>query len=169
MDYVKHPLSDVKTLNIGNSTTIWQYVVILEKAIIGGECNICSHCFIENDVTIGDRTTIKNGVCLWDGCHLESDVFVGPNVTFSNDKYPRSKNYVTDFPRTVVKQGATIGANATILPGITIGENAIIGAGAVVVSDVPQNAVIIGNPGRVVRFLNDRKPTDFKKGLGNDK
>ena len=114
----------------------------LPSAIIGENCNICSHCFIENDVKIGNNVTIKCGVQIWDGIEIEDDVFIGPNVTFCNDKYPRSKQYPKEFSKTIIKKGASIGANATILPGITIGENAMIGAGAVVVKDVDSNSVI---------------------------
>ena len=149
-----HPLADVQSKNIGDKTSIWQYVVVLPGATIGKDCNVCSHCYIENDVVIGDRVTIKNGVQLWNGLRIEDDVFVGPNVTFANDLYPRSKQSF-ELLNTVVKQGATIGANATLLPGITIGENAMIGAGSVVTKNVPSNAVVVGNPARVINVLGD--------------
>ena len=110
---------------------------ILPGAVIGCDCNICDHTFIENDVTVGDRVTIKCGVQLWDGTTVEDDVFIGPNATFTNDPFPRSKQYPTEFSRTVIKRGASIGANATILPGITIGERSMIGAGAVITRNVP--------------------------------
>ena len=145
---MQHPLSDVQSPHIGENTTIWQFCVVLPNAVIGNNCNICSHGFIENDVRIGDNVTIKSGVQLWDGITIEDDVFIGPNVTFSNDKYPRSKQYPDDFLKTLVKKGASIGANATILAGVTIGEKAMIGAGAVVVKDVPANATVVGNPAR---------------------
>lgn len=148
-----HPLSDVQTSTIGSDTRIWQFVVILPAAVIGTQCNICSHCFIENNVAVGDRVTIKCGVQLWDGITLENDVFIGPNVTFSNDKSPRSRQHPNEFAKTLVKQGASIGANATILPGITIGEKAMVGAGAVVTKDVPPHAVVVGNPARIIRYL----------------
>ena len=150
-----HPLSDVASKNIGKDTKIWQFVVILEGARIGSECNICSHTFIENDVVVGNRVTIKNGVFLWNGIEIEDNVFIGPLATFSNDKFPRSK--VHDIPKlkTKIKSGASIGANATILPGITVGENAIVGAGSVVTRSVPRNAIVIGNPAKILRYLND--------------
>jgi acetyltransferase-like isoleucine patch superfamily enzyme len=148
-----HPLSDVQTEHIGQGTRVWQYVVILRGAVIGQDANICSHCLIENDVVVGDRVTVKSGVQLWDGISLEDDVFVGPNVTFTNDPFPRSKQYPDSFPRTLVKRGASIGANATILPGITIGEGAMVGAGSVVTKDVPANTLVVGNPARVQRPL----------------
>ena len=138
-----HSLSDVQSKNIGKNTNIWQFCVILPNADIGDNCNICSHCFIENDVKIGNNVTVKCGVQLWDGITIEDNVFIGPNVTFCNDKYPRSKCYPNEFLKTVVKKGASIGANATILPGVTIGENAMIAAGAVVTKNVEANTCYI--------------------------
>jgi len=149
-----HPLSDVQSDKIGENTRIWQFVVVLKDAVIGQDCNICSHCFIENKVVIGDRVTIKCGVQVWDGVHIEDDVQVGPNATFTNDLHPRSKQPF-ELKNTVVKKGASIGANATILPGITIGENAMVGAGAVVVKDVPPNAVVVGNPARIIKSIKE--------------
>ena len=143
-----HPLADVQSSNIGRGTNIWQYVVILPRAEVGEECNVCANVFVENDVRIGNRVTIKCGVQLWDGLRIEDDVFIGPNVTFCNDKLPRSKFYPAQFLQTLVKRGASIGANATILPGVTIGEGAMIGAGAVVVRDVPAHSTVVGNPAR---------------------
>lgn len=136
-----HPLSDVQSKNIGQDTKIWQFCVVLEKAVIGKNCNICAHVLIENDVIIGDNVTVKSGVQLWDGIHIEDNVFIGPNVTFTNDLYPRSKKYPEKFLQTIVKKGASIGANATIIPGITIGENAMIAAGSIVTKDVPANTL----------------------------
>ncbi len=149
-----HPLSDVQTSNIGKGTFIWQYCVILSGAKIGEDCNINCQVFIENDVTIGHRVTIKPGVQIWDGITIEDDVFVGPNATFTNDLKPRSKVYPPSFLRTIVKRGASIGANATILPGITIGENAMIGAGSVVLNNIPANTVWAGNPARQIKSSN---------------
>jgi len=148
-----HPLASVQSLSIGEGTRIWQFCVVLPGAKIGANCNICAQVFIENDVVIGDNVTIKNGVQLWDGLRIENNVFIGPNVTFTNDLFPRSKVYPAQFLHTIVKSGASIGANATILPGITIGEDAMIGAGAVVTKDVPAGAVVIGNPAKIVRIL----------------
>ncbi len=144
-----HPNSDVQSRQIGEGTRIWQYVVVLPGAVIGRDCNICSHCFIENKVVIGDRVTVKCGVQLWDGVTLEDDVCVGPNATFTNDLHPSSKKAGFEPLLTVVRRRASIGANATILPGLTIGEGATVGAGAVVARDVPAGAVVIGNPARV--------------------
>ena len=143
-----HPLSDCQSKNIGKETNIWQYVVVLPNAQIGENCNICSHCFIENDVKIGNNVTVKCGVQLWDGIEIEDNVFIGPNVTFTNDKYPRSKQYPEKFLRTKICKGASIGANATICPGITIGEKAMVGAGSVITKDIPANALVKGNPAR---------------------
>ena len=139
-----HELSDVQTKQIGKNTNIWQYCVVLPNARIGNECNICSHCFIENNVVIGDRVTIKCGVQIWDGITIEDDVFIGPNVTFCNDRYPKSKNKSFVLEKILIKKGTSIGANATILPGVTIGENAVIGAGAIVTKDVADFEKVIG-------------------------
>ena len=144
-----HPSSDVQTSSIGKGTKIWQYCVVLKGARIGKECNINAHVFIENDVIIGDRVTVKCGVQLWDGLRIEDDVFIGPNATFTNDKFPRSKAYTDAFPQTIIKKGASIGANATILPGMTIGTRAMVGAGSVVTRDVPHMTIVAGNPARI--------------------
>jgi len=143
-----HPLSDVQSTMIGAGTSIWQFCVVLPLAQIGDECNICSHCFIENDVVLGKRVTIKSGVQLWDGLRIEDDVFIGPNVTFTNDKYPRSKEYPNVFNQTMIRKGASIGANATISPGIEIAEGAMVGAGAVVTRSVGAGITVVGNPAR---------------------
>lgn len=148
-----HQLADVQSGNIGEGTTIWQFCVVLKHARIGKNCNINCQVFIENDVMIGDRVTIKPGVQIWDGITIEDDVFIGPNATFTNDLMPRSKHYPESFLRTIVKKGASIGANATILPGITIGERAMIGAGSVITNNVPANTVWAGNPARQIRIL----------------
>ena len=139
-----HPLSDVQSKNVGDNTNIWQYCVVLKDAKIGENCNICSHCFIENEVILGNNVTIKNGVSLYDGITIEDDVFIGPNAAFCNDKYPKSKNKNFKLEGILIKKGASIGANAPILPGVTIGENSIIGAGAIVTKNVGANEKIIG-------------------------
>jgi acetyltransferase-like isoleucine patch superfamily enzyme/dTDP-4-dehydrorhamnose 3,5-epimerase-like enzyme len=143
--------------HIGAGTRIWAFAHILPKAVIGENCNICDHTFIENDVIIGHNVTIKCGVQVWDGLRIEDNVFVGPNVTFTNDKFPRSKAYQEVVPTTTVRRGASIGANATILPGITIGAHAMIGAGAVVSKSVPDNAVVVGNPAIIVGYVGTEK------------
>jgi UDP-2-acetamido-3-amino-2,3-dideoxy-glucuronate N-acetyltransferase len=146
-----HHTAEVASDAIGDRTRIWQFVVILEGAEIGSDCNICSHCFIENDVIVGDRVTIKSGVQLWNGLRVEDDVFIGPNATFTNDKYPRSRN--ADFVQlnTVIEKGAVIGAGAVVLPGIRIGSHAVVAAGAVVTRDVPANTCVAGNPAREMK------------------
>lgn len=154
MSFFRHPNALVETENIGHNTRIWAFAHILPGAVIGAECNICDHTFLENDVVVGDRVTIKCGVQLWNGVTLEDDVFVGPNATFTNDPFPRSKQYPEQFARTLVRRGASIGANATILPGITIGINAMIGAGAVITTDVPPNAIVMGNPARIEGYAS---------------
>lgn len=141
-----HSLADVQTENIGEDTMIWQFCVILKNARIGRNCNINCNVFIENDVVIGDNVTIKPGVQVWDGVTLENNVFIGPNVTFTNDLIPRSKQYPAQFAKTIVKKGASIGANSTIIAGNTIGENALVGAGSVITKDIPANTVWFGNP-----------------------
>ncbi|MBB6327771.1 acetyltransferase-like isoleucine patch superfamily enzyme [Algoriphagus iocasae] len=148
-----HPLADVQTQKIGENTRIWQYAVVLQGAKIGKDCNVNCHTFIENDVLIGDRVTVKSGVYLWDGLTIEDDVFIGPNVTFTNDKYPRSKKYPSEFQRTIIKKGASIGAGSVILGGCTIGENSMVGAGSLVTRDVPPNTLVMGSPAKVVRKI----------------
>ena len=151
--YYIHPTSDVQTVSIGAGTTIWQFCVVLKDAVIGSNANICSHCFIENAVRIGNNVTIKNGVCLFDGITLEDHVFIGPNATFTNDKFPRSKDYSGPFGVTLVRNGASIGGGAVILPGITIGAGAMIGAGAVVTKNVPDGAVVYGTAATLRHFI----------------
>lgn len=143
-----HPLSDCQNPNIPENTNIWQFCVVLPNAQIGENCNICSHCFIENGVKIGNNVTIKSGVQLWDGVEIEDDVFIGANVSFTNDKYPKSRNRDWRLLKTRVCEGASIGAGATILPGITIGRESVIGAGSVVTKDVPDAEIWVGNPAK---------------------
>lgn len=145
--------------NVGEGTRIWAFAHVLPGAIIGKNCNICDSVFIENDVVIGDNVTIKCGVQIWDGVRLNDNVFVGPNATFTNDAFPRSKEYPEQFLQTIVEDGASIGANSTILPGLRIGARAMIGAGTVVTGNVPPNAIVTGNPGRITGYVNaSRKP-----------
>lgn len=154
--------AQVFTEHIGDRTNIWQFVVILKQAQIGSDCNICSHVLIENDVVIGNRVTIKSGVQIWDGVTLEDDVFVGPNASFSNDKFPRSKKHQKEVLRTVIRKGASISSGAVLLPGIEVGENAMIGAGAVVTNNVPPNAIVKGNPGRITGYV-DAPPIELNE------
>ncbi len=155
-----HPNSLVEAddQSIGKDTRIWAFVHVLPGAVIGSECNVCDHVFIENDVVIGDRVTVKSGVQLWDGITVEDGVFIGPNATFTNDKFPRSKEYPETFEKTTIKRGASIGANSTILPGLVIGAGAMVGAGAVVTSDVPANAIVVGNPAVITGYVNAPAP-----------
>lgn len=156
-----HQLSDVQTKAIGDRTRIWQFCIVLAQAKIGSDCNICANVFVENNVKIGNRVTVKCGVQLWDGITIEDDVFIGPNATFTNDKTPRSKQHPASYCQTYIEQGATIGANATILP-VRIGRYAMIGAGAVVTCDVPAYAVVMGNPGRIVDYIGVKKQCERK-------
>jgi acetyltransferase-like isoleucine patch superfamily enzyme len=148
-----HPLAEVQSSDIGEGTNIWQFCVVLPNAKIGNNCNICSHCFIENDVIIGNNVTVKCGVYLWDGIEIDDNVFIGPNVTFTNDKYPRSKQYPDAFLKIKIKKGASIGAGSIILGGVTIGEKAMIGAGSLVTKDVPANQLWMGSPAKYVKDI----------------
>ena len=149
-----HPTSDVQSQNIGEETQIWQFCVVLPGAVIGSKCNLNCNVFVENDVTIGDNVTLKSGVQVWDGVTLEDNVFIGPNATFTNDLFPRSKNNTAPIVRTLIKKGASIGANATILAGIIIGRYALIGAGSVVTKDIPDFELWVGNPARKVGYVS---------------
>jgi len=145
-----HPQALVESDAIGAGTRVWAFAHVLKGAVIGRDCNICDGVFVEGDVRVGDRVTVKCGVQLWDGVTLEDDAFIGPNATFTNDMFPRSRHRPDRFLRTTVGRGASIGANATLLPGITVGAHAMVGAGAVVVRSVPERAIVVGNPARVV-------------------
>jgi acetyltransferase-like isoleucine patch superfamily enzyme/dTDP-4-dehydrorhamnose 3,5-epimerase-like enzyme len=154
MSFFVHPQALCESTSIGDDTRIWAFAHVLPGARIGSGGNICDGVFIENDVVVGDRVTVKCGVQLWDGVTLEDDVFVGPNATFTNDRMPRSKQYPAAFAKTRVEKGASIGANATILPGVTIGRSAMIGAGAVVTKSVPPFAIAVGNPARITGYVD---------------
>jgi len=155
--YSLHPQGICETSKVGERTRIWAFAHVLPGAVVGADCNLCDHVFVENDVVIGDRVTVKCGVQLWDGVRLEDDVFIGPNVTFTNDRFPRSRAKPPRFLQTVVRKGASIGANATILPGIEIGQSAMVGAGAVVTRSVPPNAIVVGNPARITGYVDTIK------------
>ena len=150
-----HKAAICESTNIGNGTNVWAFTHILPGALIGDDCNICDHVFIENDVVVGNRVTVKSGVQLWDGLRIGNDVFIGPNATFTNDKNPRSKQRLEKFLQTSVHDGASIGANATVLPGVSIGRGAMVGAGAVVTQDVPPYAVVVGNPARISGYVSE--------------
>jgi len=147
-----HELADCQNVNIPNSTNIWQFVVVLPKAKIGDHCNICAHCFIENDVRIGNYVTLKCGVYLWDGITIEDNVQIGPNVIFTNDKYPRAKKSF-ELQRTTIMKNASIGAGSIILGGVTIGENSMVGAGSLVTKNIPDSELWFGNPARFIRKI----------------
>jgi UDP-2-acetamido-3-amino-2,3-dideoxy-glucuronate N-acetyltransferase len=140
-------------VKIGARTRVWAFAHLVQGAFIGADCNICDHTFVEGKVRIGNRVTLKCGVYLWDGVTLQDDVFIGPAVAFTNDLTPRSKVYPRAFLKTLVRKGASIGANATLLPGLTIGKWAMIGAGAVVTRDVPDYALVVGNPARFASWI----------------
>ena len=157
-DVFVHSSGLCESPHVGGGTKIWAFAHVLPGARIGHDCNICDGVFVENEVIIGDRVTLKCGVQLWDGVTVEDDVFIGPNATFTNDRFPQSKHPPASFLPTLVKKGASIGANATLLPGITVGERAMIGAGAVVTRDVPPRAIVVGNPARIVGYTGATYP-----------
>lgn len=148
-----HSLSDVQSKNIGKNTNIWQFCVVLPEARIGSDCNICANVLIENKVVIGNEVTIKSGVQVWDGVTIEDGVFLGPNVTLTNDLYPVSKKKDWEIKKTLIKEGASIGANSTILCGVTIGKRSLVGAGSLVLKDIPDNEVWVGNPAHYLRKI----------------
>lgn len=151
-----HERALCESATIGRGTRIWAFAHVLKGALIGEDCNICDHVFVENDVRIGNQVTVKCGVQLWDGVELQDQVFVGPNATFTNDLFPRSKVYPEKFEKTLVERGASIGANATILAGIRIGERAMVGAGSVVTKNVPAKAIVVGNPARIIGYVDEK-------------
>jgi len=153
-EFFVHSQGICESTKVGKGTKVWAFAHVLPGAVLGEDCNICDNVFIENKVTIGNRVTIKCGVQVWDGVVLEDDVFVGPNATFTNDLFPRSKVHLGEYPQTRICSGASIGANATILPGITIGRNAMVGAGSVVTRSVPPNAIVVGNPARIMGYAD---------------
>ena len=164
-----HKLAEVQSQTIGNGTYIWQYAIVLKDAVIGCDCNINCHTLIEGDVVIGDRVTIKSGVYVWNGITIEDDVMIGPNATFTNDKWPKSKNRDFQLQRTLIKKGASIGAATTILGGITIGEYSLIAANSLVTKDVPDRALMKGLPARCVGWMCENgTPMKQEDGLFKD-
>ncbi len=149
-----HPLADVQSEHIGKGTMVWQFAIILKGAVIGTNCNINCHTFIENDVVIGNNVTVKSGIYIWDSIRIEDDVFLGPNVVFTNDLRPRSKQPAV-YPVTRLKRGASIGANSTILAGVTIGRYAMSGIGSVITRDVPDHALVFGNPAKLKGWVDE--------------
>lgn len=158
--FFQHPNSICESETIGHGTRLWAFSHILPGAVIGADCNVCDGVFIENDVSVGDRVTIKSGVQLWDGVTLQDDVFIGPNVTFTNDAFPRSGVHPNNYERTIIMRGASIGANATILPGLTVGRGAMVGAGSVVTKNVPDFSIVYGNPARIRGYVNSNQPVE---------
>lgn len=154
MSVFVHPQGICESTRVGDGTRIWAFAHVLPGASIGRDCNICDHVFVENDVVLGDRVTVKCGVQLWDGVRVGDGVFIGPNATFTNDKFPRSKAHRAVLPTTLVAAGASIGANATVLPGVVVGAEAMVGAGSVVTADVPPGAVVMGNPARITGYVD---------------
>jgi acetyltransferase-like isoleucine patch superfamily enzyme/dTDP-4-dehydrorhamnose 3,5-epimerase-like enzyme len=153
-DIFVHPAGILESRSVGPGTRIWAFAHVLPGAVLGRDVNVCDHVFIENDVVVGDRVTIKCGVQLWDGMRIEDDVFIGPNVSFTNDPFPRSKAHLSEYPRTLLRRGASIGAGAVLLPGLTVGVHAMVGAAAMVTRDVPPYAIVTGNPARIVGYVD---------------
>jgi len=166
MDYFVHPQGICESHSVGSDTKVWAFTHVLPGAVIGKDCNICDHVFIENDVVVGDRVTVKSGVQLWDGLRIGNDVFIGPNVSFTNDLFPRSKQQLVEFAKTILEDGCSIGANATVLPGISIGRHAMVGAGAVVTRSVPPNAIVYGNPARIQGYASEMPKTNDARNRG---
>ena len=159
-----HPLADCKSKDIGENTNIWQFCVIFKNAKIGSNCNICANVLVEDDVIIGDNVTVKSGVQLWNGARIEDDVFIGPNVTFTNEHFSRSKQYPDHFEQTIIKKGASLGANCTVIAGNTVGEYSLIGAGSVVTKNIPPYTVWFGNPIRQRGYITlDGQILDMEK------
>ncbi|RPI18425.1 MAG: N-acetyltransferase [Ignavibacteriae bacterium] len=168
-NYFVHPTALCESDTIGKNTRIWAFAHILKNVIIGEDCNLCDYAFVESGVTIGNRVTVKNGISIWDGVTIEDDVFLGPNCVLTNDLFPRSKVYHGENIKTLLKKGASIGANATIICGITLGKYSMVGAGAVVTKDVPDFALVIGNPAKFFYWISKTgEKLIFKDGIAED-
>lgn len=153
INYFAHSHAIVESENVGSGTRVWAFAHILPGALIGENCNINDHTFIENDVFIGNNVTVKSGVYIWDGVRISDNVFIGPNVTFTNDLRPRSKQYPSQFLKTVLEEYSSIGANATIIAGYTIGKYAMVGAGSLVSTNIPNNTLWYGNPAKFKSYI----------------
>ncbi|MEK3682351.1 acyltransferase [Paenibacillus sp. FSL R10-2736] len=151
--YFSHPQAIVESENIGANTRIWAFAHILPGAVLGEDCNVNDHTFVENDVIIGNNVTVKSGVYIWDGVRIQDNVFIGPNVTFTNDLRPRSKQYPSTFLKTILEEWVSIGANATIIAGNTIGKYAMVGAGSLVTKNIPNNTLWYGNPAKFKGYI----------------
>ncbi len=152
--FYKHETAIVESKNIGSKTRIWAFVHILDNVTIGRDCNICDHCFVEQNVVIGNNVTLKSGIYIWEGVTIEDDVFLGPNVVFTNNVRPRSKQYIVSI-KTLIKKGASVGANSTILAGVTVGKFAMTGIGSVITRDVPDHALVFGNPAKIKGWVDE--------------
>ena len=150
-----HPSALVESAKIGSGTRIWAFAHVMKDAEIGSGCNICDHAFIESHAKLGNNVTVKNGVAIWDGVVIEDDVFLGPNVALTSDPNPRAeiKKPREQWLGTLIRKGATIGANATVLCGITVGSYAFVAAGAVATRNVPDYALVVGVPGRISGWM----------------
>ena len=148
-----HPTALMESTTVGDGTRVWAFCHVLAGAVVGRNCNIGDHCYVEGGASIGDDVVVKNGVSIWDGVFLGNRVFVGPNVAFTNDRLPRAKVFHQASTPTVIEEGVSLGAHATIICGIVVGRYALVGAGAVVTRDVPPFALVLGNPGRIVGYV----------------
>jgi acetyltransferase-like isoleucine patch superfamily enzyme len=150
--FFTHPQAIVETQDIGWGTRVWAFAHVMKDVRLGVNCNVGEHCYVESGVIVGNDVVIKNGVALWDGVIVEDRVFLGPNCVFTNDLFPRSR-IINRRYKTLVREGASIGANATVLCGLVIGRYALVGAGSVVTRDVPDFAIVAGNPARLRGYV----------------
>jgi UDP-2-acetamido-3-amino-2,3-dideoxy-glucuronate N-acetyltransferase len=155
-NYYAHPTAIIdEGASVGNNTKIWHFSHIMARAIIGEKCNIGQNVFIDNMVQIGTGVKIQNNVSVYNGVIIEDDAFLGPSVVFTNVINPRSFiERKSEFKKTVVEKGSSIGGNATIVCGVRIGSYSLVGAGSVVTRDVPPYAVVVGNPAKFMKWIN---------------